>query len=73
MREKVAQAFCPLAKLNDENTVECVFEMSMEDPFDEKVTRDIVCGILMEALVSQYDFDGAVGRGCFIRCYQYHQ
>ena len=31
----------------------------MEDPFDEEDTRELVCGILMEALLSQSDIDGA--------------
>ena len=35
--------------------------MLVEDPFDEEDTREFVCGILMEALSSQCDIDGAVG------------
>ena len=58
--EELAQVIFTLAKLIDENTVEYVFEMFVEDPFDEEDTREIVRGILMEALLSQCDVDGAV-------------
>ena len=58
--EELAQVFSPLAELIDENTVEYVFEMLVEDPFDEEDTREFVRGILMEALLSQCDVDGAV-------------
>jgi len=39
--------------------MEYVFGMLSEDPFDED-TREFVRGILMEALSSQFDVDGAV-------------
>jgi len=46
--DELAQVF----KLIDEDTVEYVFGMLLEDPFDEADTRDFFCGILMEAVSS---------------------
>ena len=58
-REVLAYAFSPLTELIGENTVEYIFEMLIEDCCDED-TREIVCGILMEAVLSQCDIDEAV-------------
>ena len=54
-REAFAQELSLLAKLIDENIGGYVFELLVEDPFDEEDTRERVRGILMEALLSQSD------------------
>ena len=46
---EVARLILTVAKLLDEDTLECVFGMLSEDPFDDD-TRETVRGILMEAL-----------------------
>jgi len=53
LREALAQACAPLAKLFDANTAEYVFETYIKDPFfDDEVARELVSGILFDRAVA---------------------
>ena len=56
---ELAWLILTVPKLLNEDTMEYVYEMILEDPFNDD-TRETVCGILMEALLSQFDVDGMV-------------
>merc|ERR1712194_583168 len=52
LREALAQACAPLAKIFDANTAEYVFEMYIKDPFfDDEVARELVSEILFDRAV----------------------
>ena len=63
---RIADALFTVFELLNEDTVEYIYGMLLKDPYDDN-TRETVCGILMEDLLSQFDIDGTVLCDSFFR------
>ena len=56
---RISDTIISIFKHLDDKTVEYVHGMLLEDPYDDN-TRETVCEILMEELLSQFNVDGTV-------------